>query len=158
MTYRYIYKITCTAGDMKGHFYYGQHTTTNINDKYKGTGKLILEYYKKYPYDYIKEIIAYYNTEEELNNAEYDIIKENINDPLCMNMKIQSKVYNQKDFNKAKEHIHIKHTNEEKQKNSEMSSNRIWLNNGVDHKFVKKEYVNKFLALGYKFGRISWKK
>lgn len=86
MTYRYIYKITCTKGSFKDKFYYGQHTTNNLNDGYKGSGKKILDYYKKYPNDYIKEIIAYYNTDETLNAAEYEIIKEYINDPMCLNI------------------------------------------------------------------------
>ena len=74
MIYRYIYKITCTTGSFKDKFYYGQHTTTNLDDGYKGSGHFLGDYYKKYPNDYIKEIIAFYNTEEELNQAEYDII------------------------------------------------------------------------------------
>lgn len=86
MIYRYIYKITCTNGSFKDKFYYGQHTTNNLNDGYKGSGKKILDYYKKYPNDYIKEIIAYYNTDEALNTAEYEIIKEYINDPMCLNI------------------------------------------------------------------------
>lgn len=66
MTYRYIYKITCTAGSFKGKFYYGQHTTENLDDGYKGSGRKINDYYKKYPNDYIKEIISFHNSQEEL--------------------------------------------------------------------------------------------
>lgn len=76
MTYRYIYKITCTAGSFKDKFYFGQHTSSKPSDRYKGSGKLITDYYKSYPNDYIKEIISYHNSQEELNQAEYDIIKE----------------------------------------------------------------------------------
>ena len=86
MTYRYIYKITCTAGSFNGKFYYGQHTTKNVDDGYKGSGKLINDYYKKYPNDYIKEIIAFYDSKEELNQAEYDIIHPYINNEMCLNM------------------------------------------------------------------------
>ena len=35
MIYRYTYKITCTAGTFKDKFYFGQHTTENLNDGYK---------------------------------------------------------------------------------------------------------------------------
>lgn len=87
MVYRYIYKITCTAGSFKDKFYYGQHTTENLNDGYKGSGRKINDYYKKYPNDYIKEIIAFYNTDEELNKAEYDIIKPYLNNNMCLNLK-----------------------------------------------------------------------
>ena len=86
MTYRYIYKITCTAGRFKDKFYFGQHTTDNLNDGYKGSGHLITDYYKKHPNDYIKEIISYHNSQEELNQAEYDIIKDWLNNPICLNL------------------------------------------------------------------------
>jgi hypothetical protein len=86
MTYRYIYKITCTTGKYNNHFYFGQHTTNNLNDGYKGSGKLINDYYKKYPNNYIKEIIAFYNTQEELNQAEYDIIHPWLGNEMCLNI------------------------------------------------------------------------
>ena len=62
MTYRYIYKITCTAGTFKDKFYFGQHTTDNLDDNYTGSGRKITNYIKKHPNDYVKEIIAFYNT------------------------------------------------------------------------------------------------
>lgn len=86
MTYRYIYKITCTAGSFKGKFYFGQHTTDNLDDGYKGCGILINKYYKKHPNDYIKEIIAFYDTQEELNQAEYDIIHPFLDNEMCLNL------------------------------------------------------------------------
>ena len=86
MIYRYIYKITCTAGYFKDHFYFGQHTTKDLNDGYKGSGTKIGFYYKKYPNEYIKEIISYHNSEEELNKAEYDIIHPWLGNELCLNI------------------------------------------------------------------------
>ena len=86
MIYRYIYKITCTTGSFKDKFYYGQHTTEDLNDGYKGSGILIKKYYKKYPNDYIKEIIAFYDTEEELNDAERSIIHSFLDNNMCLNI------------------------------------------------------------------------
>lgn len=86
MKYRYIYKITCTRGKFRNHFYFGQHTTDNLDDGYKGSGKFLLDYYKKYPNDYIKEIIAFYDTQEELNQAEYDIIHPWLGNEMCLNI------------------------------------------------------------------------
>lgn len=86
MTYRYIYKITCTTGSFKGKFYFGKHTTNNLDDGYKGSGKLLCNYYKKHPNDYIKEIISYHNSDEELNQAEYDIIHPFLGQSMCLNM------------------------------------------------------------------------
>lgn len=86
MVYRYIYKITCTEGKFKDKFYFGQHSTDDLNDNYKGTGRLIQQYYKKYPNGYIKEIISYHNSKEELNKAEYDIIHQWLGNELCLNI------------------------------------------------------------------------
>ena len=85
--YYYIYKITCTNGSFKDKFYFGQHTTENLDDNYKGTGALIKKYYKKYPDDYIKEIICYCNSPEELNKKEYDIIHPYLGDTNCLNLR-----------------------------------------------------------------------
>ena len=48
MRYYYTYKITCLKGSLKGHYYYGQHTTDNLDDGYCGNGIIIKKYYKKY--------------------------------------------------------------------------------------------------------------
>ena len=85
--YRYIYKITCTSGSFKDKFYFGQHTTENLNDGYKGSGKKLLKYYKKYPNDYIKEIICFCDSQEELNQVEYNIIHPWLNNKQCLNLK-----------------------------------------------------------------------
>lgn len=86
MIYYYIYKITCTKGSFKDKFYYGQHTTTNLNDEYKGSGKKLCDYYKTYPDDYIKEIICFCKDNEELNQKEYEIIHPWLNNPMCLNL------------------------------------------------------------------------
>lgn len=86
MIYRYIYKITCTAGSLKDKFYFGQHTTEKLDDGYKGSGRKLRDYYKKYPNDYIKEIISFYNSQEELNYAEYNIIHPWLNSEMCLNL------------------------------------------------------------------------
>ena len=86
MVYRYIYKITCTAGSYKNKFYFGQHTTTNLHDVYKGSGVKLRSYYKKHPNDYIKEIISFHTTDEELNKAEYEIIHPWLNNKMCLNL------------------------------------------------------------------------
>ena len=93
MIYRYIYKITCTEGSFKGKFYIGQHTTKDLNDNYRGSGKLIVDYLKKYPNSYVKEIICFCDTIEELNKAEYEIIHPIKDDPMCLNI-IEGGYYN----------------------------------------------------------------
>lgn len=86
MKFRYIYKITCTKGSFKDKFYFGQHTTDNLDDEYKGSGKLITKYYSKYPNDYIKEIICFCDTDEELDKLEYNIIHPYLGTKMCLNL------------------------------------------------------------------------
>lgn len=86
MKYYYTYKITCTEGSLKDKIYFGKRTTTKLNDNYKGSGKIIRDYLKKYPNGYEKEIIAYYNTPEELNKAEYELIHPHIGKDYCLNI------------------------------------------------------------------------
>ena len=86
MKYYYIYKITCTAGHFKGKFYFGKHTTENLDDGYKGSGVLLQKYYKKHPNDYIKEIISYHKSEKELDKAEYNIIHPHLYNKMCLNL------------------------------------------------------------------------
>lgn len=87
----YTYKITLLKGSLAGHYYYGRHKTNNLNDGYAGSGKLVSDYYDKYGkiehQTYIKEIIAFYTDDEELNIGEKEIIGDKYNtDPLCMNL------------------------------------------------------------------------
>jgi hypothetical protein len=91
MTYYYTYKITCLKGSLKDHYYYGQHTTKIKNDNYIGSGSMLRSYFKKYEKiegeTYIKEILAYYNSKEELDNAEIELICDKYKtDPMCLNL------------------------------------------------------------------------
>lgn len=86
MLYRYTYKITCTKGSYKDKFYFGRHTTNNLDDNYKGSGKLLKQYYKKYPNAYIKEILGFYDNIQELDKAEYNLIHPFLGNSMCLNL------------------------------------------------------------------------
>ena len=120
MTNRYVYKITCTSGKYKDHYYIGCHKTDNIDDGYKGSGKKIRDYFKKYPNDYIKEILEYFDNDEDMFNAEYLLIHPCLNDPLCLNIKEGGSGGSYKGINKG-----IKHSNDW---NEKVSKNN-WLCN-----------------------------
>lgn len=87
----YTYKITLLKGSLAGHYYFGQHRTNKLDDGYTGSGVKVTDYFKKYPkiehQTYIKEIIAFYDSKEELDIAEEQLIGDKyITDPLCLNL------------------------------------------------------------------------
>jgi len=68
MTYYGIYKITNL---LNGKMYIGQHTTSNIDDGYMGSGKIIKYALKKYGAEnFRKEWLMFCEDEEELNYME----------------------------------------------------------------------------------------
>ena len=84
-----IYKIT-RKRDL--HYYLGKSTVDHwYKNNYWGRGKIMQLAKKKYGLKiddyYIREIIQYYNTWEECDQAEIDIIAKHINDPMCMNLR-----------------------------------------------------------------------
>lgn len=83
----YTYIVILTKGSLKDHYYLGQHRTRNFNDNYKGSGKKLLSYYKKYPNDFVFEILNFYRNIEELNDAEKLLIEDRYkDDELCLNL------------------------------------------------------------------------
>lgn len=69
-----IYKITNTINNK---IYIGKHQTTNTMDNYMGSGKVLLSAIAKYGvHNFKKEIIHVYETEEEMNQKEAEIVTE----------------------------------------------------------------------------------
>ena len=83
--YNYFYKIT---NKVNGHFYYGIHSTDNLDDGYMGSGTRLHYAYKKYGIDcFEKEILAFFDTRKEAAKYEAEVVNENlINDPNCYNV------------------------------------------------------------------------
>lgn len=80
MKYHFTYKVVFENGD----YYLGQHTTDNLNDGYTGSGKKLNE--RNDPFDF--EILEYYNSKEELDIAEKELIGDLwYTDPKCLNLK-----------------------------------------------------------------------
>ena len=69
-----IYKIKNTANNK---IYIGKHQTDNLNDGYMGSGKHLLYSQNKYGLDkFKKEILYEFETEEEMNDMEREIVNE----------------------------------------------------------------------------------
>ena len=83
----YFYKITNLINNR---YYYGVHRTNNINDGYMGSGVAIHRAYRKYGVDnFKKEILKYFDSEEEMYSYEEIFVNDNLlKDPQCYNMTI----------------------------------------------------------------------
>lgn len=82
----YIYKTTC---NVTGKWYVGMHSTSNEDDGYMGSGKILRYSIRKHGKDnHTKEILEYCDSRELLVLREIEIVnKELIGDGLCMNLK-----------------------------------------------------------------------
>ena len=88
----YTYKVTLLKGSLAGKYYYGQHRTKNLKDGYIGSGKKIWDYFSKYGkiegISYVRQILAFYSDEEELNRAETELVGDLYRtDPNCLNLR-----------------------------------------------------------------------
>lgn len=82
------YTIYKTTNDIDGKFYYGKHQTENPNDSYLGSGVHLERAISKYGREHFhKEVLFVFDTEEEMNAKEREIITEElISNPNCYNM------------------------------------------------------------------------
>lgn len=83
--YNYLYKITNL---INGKFYYGIHTTSNLDDNYMGSGTNINKAYEKYGINnFKKEILEFFDTRELAALREREIVNEYlIKNPNCYNI------------------------------------------------------------------------
>ena len=76
MKYYYIYKIT---NKINNKIYYGQHTTSNLDDGYMGSGSALHKAFKKYGIEnFEKKILKFYNSPEELNIVEARLVNKKL--------------------------------------------------------------------------------
>ena len=85
--YHYIYKTTCLVN---GKYYVGMHSTSNLEDGYLGSGKILMRSLKKYGKEnHIREILEMLDDRCSLKERERELVNEEIlQDPMNMNLKI----------------------------------------------------------------------
>lgn len=83
--YHYFYKIT---NNINGHFYFGIHSTDNLDDGYMGSGSRLNYAYKKYGIEnFTKEILKFFDSRKECSDYEAEVVNEVlIEDPNCYNV------------------------------------------------------------------------
>ena len=83
--YHFIYKTTCSVN---GKFYYGMHSTDNLDDGYIGSGTQLWHSIKKHGIENFKlEILEFCPDREALKKREAELITEDmLQDQMCMNL------------------------------------------------------------------------
>lgn len=85
--YHYVYKTTVEHEKYAGFYYYGKHSTTNLDDGYVGSGIKIANLNKK-GYKLNREILCFFDSSEDAFEFEELLVDEDtLKDPYCMNLK-----------------------------------------------------------------------
>ncbi len=86
-TYKY-YFVYKTTNLINGKYYYGMHSTDNLNDGYLGSGTKLKRSVEKHGKENFKiEILEFLPNKESLIKKEKELINENVlNDPNSMNL------------------------------------------------------------------------
>ena len=72
-----FYTIYKTTNNINGKYYIGKHKTTNLDDMYIGSGKILKHAIKKHGIDnFIKEYLFIFDNEEDMNNKEAELVSE----------------------------------------------------------------------------------
>ena len=84
--FHYTYKIT--RPNIDDSYYYGVHSTNNVDDGYLGSGLIICRSIQKYGVEqHHKEILKFYDTRTEAFEAEAELVNDAcISDPRCLNL------------------------------------------------------------------------
>lgn len=85
--YHYIYKVVCVINQK---FYIGMHSTNNLEDGYRGSGKRLWYSIRKYGWEnHTFDILEFLSNRKCLKERERIIVNEEMLDnPNCLNLKI----------------------------------------------------------------------
>ena len=93
--YHYFYKIT---NRINGHYYYGVHSTSDIDDGYMGSGKRLKHAKNLYEIEnFDKEIIKFFDSDEDAYEYESQIVTQDlVKDDNCYNCMLGGYGYHNK--------------------------------------------------------------
>lgn len=161
--YHYFYKIT---NNINGKYYYGVHSTNNLDDGYMGSGKYLHNAYKKHGIsNFTKTILKYFNDSDSMYLYESEVVDKNIvKDKNSYNIALggrtgfRANLLPQDEYNKYCETMSIAtlgekngfygktHTNETRKKLSESASKRTGEKNpfyGKSHNDETRSKISK---------------
>ena len=85
--YTYLIYVNDPKSSLYGCIYYGQHRTNNLLDGYICSGRILSKkWLKRHPDGYYRKILQLYNSDEELNRAEYELIHQHLGQSYCLNL------------------------------------------------------------------------
>ena len=143
--YHFIYKTIC---ETTGKYYWGMHSTNNLNDGYIGSGKRLRYSINKHGKEnHKREIIEFFKTREELGKREIEIV--NLNEIIkkdCMNLRVgglggEREYPIKPPWNKGHKGITKLNLNEKQRKKRRKDQNKIWI--GRKHSEETKLKMNK---------------
>ena len=162
--YNYFYKITNTKS---GEYYFGVHSTDDLDDGYLGSGTRIKEAIEKEGKEnFNKEIIKFFSTITEALEEEARVVtKDLVDDPMCYNMVLGGGGYDNSSLTVIDKELGIKVviTSEEYQENKDRYESlikgknngmygKMWITNGKDNTIIDK---NSNIPEGWRKGKVT---
>ena len=154
MKYYYLYQIRNIDN---GKIYVGAHSTSDLNDGYMGSGKILHQAFKKYGIEkFEKTILEFFKTEEAMYNMERSIVTEDfVNDRTTYNLNVGGygswyaarKTAQLEEVNRKRSQT-LKGTGRG-EANSQYGN--IWITNGVSNKKISRLYA---IPEGWRKGRV----
>lgn len=152
--YHYLYKI---LNNITGEYYYGAHSTEDLNDGYFGSGTQLKNNIKIFgKSNFTKIILEFFPDRSTLMNEEKRIVnKEMLKDPKCLNIilgggELKGSV-GKKCVIKSNQYIMVdKHNNDY----LNFFTGRICINDGSNLKYIKPYEIEYYQNLGWKKGTI----
>ena len=145
--YYYFYKIT---NMINNHYYYGIHSTNNLNDGYMGSGTRLHKAYEKYGIEnFHKEILCFFDSWDEMCNYERIIVNQDLVDnDECYNLVLGGHSPKEEIFYYNGEKISEKIMGEN---NGSFGSK--WMTKDDISKKIQTTEIEKYKDLGWVFGR-----
>lgn len=152
--YHYLYKI---VNNVSGEYYYGVHSTENLNDSYFGSGSRLKNNIKIFGKDnFTKTILEFFPDRSSLMREEKRIVNEEmLKDPKCLNVilgggELKGSV-GKKCVIKSDKYIMVDKYNNDYQN---FFTGRICINDGVNLKYIKPYEIEYYQNLGWVKGTI----